>query len=215
MTLMTAPGRATEATSPVALLGPEPAGVRATLPGGGAVTLRPLRHGETEPLRSIFDGMSLDARVQRYLAGMPRLPDAMLTALADVDGVKHAAWLAIVGERPVGVARYIVVEPGVAELAFEVVDAHRGTGIGTLLLDAVTTVAAAHSVRRVRAALLPDNGPSRALVTKVGVRLFPSRSILEGEGPLRLLDPPRIDRRAVLALAASNTSWLNPARVVG
>ena len=117
--------------------------------------------------------MSLDARVQRYFTGMPRLPATMLAALADVDGVQHAAWLASVDERPVGVGRYAVVEPGVAELAFEVTDAHRGTGIGTLLLDTVTTVAVAHGVRRVRASLLPDNGPSRSLVTKVGVRLSP------------------------------------------
>ncbi len=215
MALTTAPGRATEATSPVALLGPEPTGVRATLPGGGTVTLRPLRHGEAEPLQAIFDGMSLDARVQRYFTGMPRLPATMLAALADVDGVQHAAWLASVDERPVGVGRYAVVEPGVAELAFEVTDAHRGTGIGTLLLDTVTTVAVAHGVRRVRASLLPDNGPSRSLVTKVGVRLSPAGSILEGEGPLRLLDPPRVDRHAVVALATANTSWRNPSRVVG
>jgi RimJ/RimL family protein N-acetyltransferase len=212
---MTAPGGATEATSPVALLGPEPTEVLVPLRQGGTVALRPLRPGEAGPLQEIFDGMSAEARFQRYLAGMPRLPGAMLTALADVDGVRHAAWLASVAGRPVGVARYVVVEPGVAELAFEVTDAHRGTGIGTVLLDAITTVAAAHSVRRIRAALLPDNGPSRALVTKVGVRLFPARTILEGEGPLRLLDPPRIDRRAVIGLAASSPSWRNPVRVVG
>ncbi len=215
MTTLTAPGRATEATSPVALLGRGPTGVHAPLPGGGSVTLRPLRHGETEPVQAVFDGMSPDARVQRYLTGMPRLPATILTALADVDGVRHAAWLASVDGRPAGIARYAVVEPGVAELAFEVVDAHRGTGIGTVLLDVVTTVAASHGVRRVRAALLADNGPSRHLVTQVGVRLAPAGSILEGEGPVRLLDPARVDRRAVVALAASATPWRNPARVVG
>jgi RimJ/RimL family protein N-acetyltransferase len=215
MTLMTAPGRATEATSPVALVGAAPAGVRALLPSGDTVTLRPLRAGETAPLQEIFDGMSAEARVQRYIVGMARLPATMLAALADADGVQHVAWLAFVDGRPVGVARYVVVEPGVAELAFEVTDVHRGTGIGTLLLDTVTTVAAAHGVRRVRASLLPDNGPSRHLVTKVGVRLAPEGTLLEGEGPLRLLDPPRVDRHAVVALATANASWRNPSRVVG
>ena len=215
MPLVMAPGRATEAPRPVALPGPEQAGVSATLPDGGTVTLRPLRHGETDPVQAVFDGMSPDARVDRYLTGMPRLPGAVLTALADVDGVRHAAWLASVDGRPAGIARYVVVEAGVAELAVEVVDTHRGRGIGSVLIDVVTTVAVTHGVRRSRAVLLPGNGPSRHLVTRIGVRLAPTGSILEGEGPLRLLEPPRVDRRVVVALAASNAPWRNPTRVVG
>ena len=56
--------------------------------------------------------------------------------------------------------------------------------------------------RRVRATLQPDNEPSRRLVTRAGVRLAVSGGLLEGEGDLRLLDPPRVDRHAVVALAA-------------
>ena len=40
------------------------------------------------------------------------------------------------------------------------------------------------------------------LVTRAGVRLAVSGGLLEGEGDLRLLDPPRVDRHAVVALAA-------------
>ena len=197
-----AAGRATEATSPVALLArPTPEHVVATLPGGDPVELRPLRRGESGPLQSIFEAMSPAARAQRYLTGMPRLPSAWLRALADVDGDHHVAWLAVVRGRAVGVARYVVVAPAVVEIALEVADDHHGRGVGTLLVDALTTTAVASGIRRVRATLLPDNEPSRRLVTRIGVRLSPADGLLEGEGPLRLLDPPRVDRHAVVTLA--------------
>ncbi len=202
MTIMTT-RRATEEMSPVALL-PSPlhASVPACLPGGGEVWLRPLQRGATGPLQSVIDAMSPAARAQRYLTGMPRLPATWLDVLSDVDGVNHVAWLASIGMTSVGIARYAVTDPGVVEIALEVADAYQGLGIGTVLLDAVTTVAAARGIRRVRATLQPDNEPSRRLVTRAGVRLTVSGGLLEGEGDLRLLDPPRVDRHAVVALAA-------------
>ncbi len=171
------------------------------LPGGRLVELRPLRHGEQEPLLAVFEGMSSTSRARRYLTGMVRLPAMMLGALTAVDGHRHVAWLASLDGRPVGIARSVHVDAGVAEVAVEVVDVHHGLGIGSALVDAVTTVAAARGVHRVRAALTPDNEPSRRLVTRVGVRLQVVDGLLEGEGPLRLLEPSRVDRRAVLALA--------------
>ncbi|GAA2151758.1 hypothetical protein GCM10009844_34380 [Nocardioides koreensis] len=171
------------------------------LPGGGTVALRPLRGGETEPLQAVFDGMSVDSRAQRYFTPMTRLPAGLVAALADVDGDHHVAWVAVLGGRPVGVGRYLLDDAGVAEVAFEVTDASRGAGIGTILLDAVTTVAAARGVRRVRASVLPENQPSRRLVARLGVHLTLADGLLEGDGPLRLLDPPRVHRHAVVALA--------------
>ena len=155
-----------------------------TLTALGVVELRRLRRGETAPLQAVFDAMSPDARAQRYFTGMPRLPAPVLDALADVDGERHVALLASVDDRPVGVARYVVVAPGVAEIALEVADAFQGLGIGTRLVDALTTHAAAHGIRRVRATVLPGNEPSRRLVTRIGVQLSMVKGLLEGEGPL-------------------------------
>ena len=181
--------------------GPRPDVVPVRLPGGRVVELRPLQHGERAPLLAVFEGMSSASRARRYLTGMVRLPSAMLGPLTDVDGHRHVAWLASADGRPVGIARYVLDGVGVAEVAVEVVDDHHGLGIGSALLDAVTTVAAARSVRRVRALLTPDNEPSRRLATRIGVRLQVVGDLLEGVGQLRLLDPARVDRQAVLALA--------------
>lgn len=180
---------------------PAPEAVHVPIPDGRVVALRPLRRGERDPLLAVFDGMSAESRARRYLTGMVRLPSTALEALTDVDGHRHVAWLASEHGQPLGIARLAQDAAGVADVAVEVVDGHHGLGIGSALVDAVSTVAVARGVRRVRASLTPDNEPSRRLVTRLGVRLNLVDGLLEGEGRLQLLHPPRIDRQAALALA--------------
>ncbi|CUR55221.1 hypothetical protein NOCA2230141 [metagenome] len=202
MTTLILPGHATVPQVPDA--------VPVWLPSGRVVSLRPLHHGERDPLLTVFDGMSSASRAQRYFTGLVRLPPSMLAPLTDVDGHRHVAWLASLERRPVGIARLVRDGDRVAEVAVEVVDDHHGQGIGSVLMDAVTTVAAALGVTRVRASLTPDNEPSRRLVTRIGVRLRLVDQLLEGEGPLRLVDPARVDREAVLALASRGAAAHDP-----
>lgn len=168
---------------------------------GGRAALRPLEGGETAPIVSVFSRMSLESRASRYLVGMPQLPAKVLAALADVDGCDHVAWLATMDGAPAGIARYVRTDPQTAELAFEVVDAHQGRGLGTVLLDSITTVAAANGVRRLQATAMSTNTPSIVLLRRIGIPLTVVGDVVEGQGALRLLDPPRVPRAAVLALA--------------
>ena len=179
----------------------------ALLSDGTPVTLRPLVHGETAPLLDVFDGMSVDARVLRYLNGLPRLPPQLLSMLTDVDGHRHVAWLASVDGEPVGIARYVRQTdcPTTAELAFEVVDRLHGRGLGAVLLDTITTVAAARGICRIKGTLAPSNTASRRLVAKVGAATRTVDGLLEAEGPLRLLGRPAVDRSAVLRLLCAGS----------
>lgn len=172
------------------------------LADGSTTALRPLRRGEDQVLDEVFGGMSAHSRRQRFLVPMPRLPGASRRILADVDGDRHVAWVALVGGHPVGISRYFRTAPGMAEVAFEVVDGHQGRGIGAALLDALTTDAGAHGITTLEATVDPDNARSVALLTSVGIRLMPVDGLLEGRGPLRLMEPARVDRLAVLDLAA-------------
>ncbi|HRK44966.1 MAG TPA: GNAT family N-acetyltransferase, partial [Nocardioides sp.] len=116
--------------------------VTAVLRDGGTVALRPLVMGEIAPQLAVLEAMSDGSRFQRFLTGMPaQLPSAARAALSAIDGRRHVAWLASIDGQPVGVARYVELEPGLAEVAFEDVDAHHGRGIGSVLLEAVATVA--------------------------------------------------------------------------
>lgn len=180
--------------------------VRVPLRDGGSVLLRPLVNGEVSVLDGVFEGLSARSRQQRFLVPMPRLPGAHRRALADVDDRRHVAWVALVHGEPVGICRYVATAPDTAELAFEVVDAHQGRGIGSALVDAVTTVAHARGITRLEASVEPGNVASEAVLARVGVRLVPFDGLLEGRGELRLAAPSRVNRRAVLALAGQSAS---------
>ena len=176
-------------------------GVPVRLRDGSEAVLRPLYAGEDVPLVAVFDQLSPDSRARRYLVGVPRLTQAMVDALVGVDGDDHVAWLASIGDRPVGIARYVRVGPVTAEIALEVADVYQRRGLGTALLDAVTTMACLNGFRQVEAFVLPGNRAPLNLLEKIGVSMKASGSVLEGRGPLRLLDPPTLDRTAVVALA--------------
>ena len=172
------------------------------LPDGGTVVLRPLQRGEIAPQLAVLEGMSATSRWQRFLTAMPpRLSTAAQAALSSIDGRQHVAWLASVDGRPAGVARYVEFEPGVAEVAFEVVDAHHGRGIASLLLEVVTTIAAYHGVRQLTATVLPGNDVSVRLLRKVGLCLHAADGLLEGRSELRVPTPAGLDRDAVLDAA--------------
>ena len=173
--------------------------VTAPLRHGDAV-LRPLLPGEVEPQRAVFEEMSAESRRHRFLTPVHHLPGSMWRALGDVDGRDHVAWLATVDGRPAGVGRYVRVAACTAEIAFEVADEHQGLGLGAVLLDAVTTVAAARRIRRLQASVLPSNQRSRHLLTLIGLGLRPVDGLLEGESLFHLLPTPRVDRPGVLRL---------------
>lgn len=178
--------------------------VVARLRDGDRATIRPMRGDEADTLLSVFAEMSDASRTLRYLTGMPSLPRPMLSVLTDIDDDRHVAWAAFVAGAPAGIARYVRL-PGstTAEIAFEVVDRHHGRGLATVLLDAVTTVAAARGIRRFEATVAPSNVASRRLLERIGLTGRLVSGLVEVEGALQLLDPPAVDRGAVLRLACA------------
>ena len=175
--------------------------LRARLADGNGVVLRPLRAGESGILESVFQRLSPRSRQSRYLVSTPRLTSGARRILADVDGRDHVAWVAMVEGIPVGICRYIRTNPDTAELAFEVVDAEQRRGIASALVDAVTTVAQAHGIVWLEASVAPGNAGSVVLLARLGMSLVLRDGLLEGRARLRLMEPARVDRRAVLRLA--------------
>lgn len=198
MTILTEPLASVAATG---LAVPARPATTTALVRGGLVELRPLGAHEASLVQAVFDGMSAGSVKQRFLAPMPRLTGTMVSRLTAVDGVQHVAWVALLEEAPVGIARYVVTDSGAADIAFEVVDACQRRGVGTVLLDAVTTVAHARGVQRIQACALAENTGSLTLLGKVGLRLAATGGVAEGESPLRLMEPAAVDRDVVLRLA--------------
>jgi L-amino acid N-acyltransferase YncA len=162
-----------------------------------------LAYGESAPLLEVFEGMSARSRAFRYLTAMPRLPGPLVRALSAVDGSVSVAWLATMDDHAVGIARYarMTDDPCTAEVALEVVDEQHRRGIGSALLDTITTVAADNGIRRIRATVHPENKASLRLMSRLGLPMSVDDGVMEGCAPLRLLDAPRVDRRAVAELA--------------
>ena len=76
------------------------------------------------------------------------------------------------GARPViaGEARYVVVEPGQAEIAFAVTDKYQGQGVGAALMRNLTAVARKAGLRELTAHVLPENVPMLRLLKNSGLR---------------------------------------------
>ena len=75
---------------------------------------------------------------------MPHLPRRTLDALAAVDGSRHAAWVALSGNEPVGVVRWVrdAADPGRAVIAIEVVDAHQCRALTDVAMKAAAAALA-------------------------------------------------------------------------
>ncbi len=183
--------------------------VEVSLDNAQLAALRPLRPHETGPLLEVFDGMSERSRARRYLTGMPSLPPTLIRRLVDVGRREHVAWLATIDGDPVGIGRYAAFDHRLVDVALEVVDRFHGRGLGGALLDAIATVACANGFSAVSATVHPSNHASVRLMRRVGLTLQVRDGLLEGEAPLRLPDPPRVDRQAVLGIIHSSRTPLD------
>jgi ribosomal protein S18 acetylase RimI-like enzyme len=97
----------------------------------------------------------------------------------NIDFVNHVALVAVLEElgrpRIVGGGRYIVVQPGRAEVAFVVVDQYQGQGIGSALLRHLATLARGAGIDELIAEVLPDNTSMLKVFEKSGFRLSTRR----------------------------------------
>src|SRR5215213_8448908 len=111
---------------------------------GESLAVRRLGACDRDAVAEAFERMSEQSRRMRYLAFKPRLSQAELRYLTDLDHSTHDALAALNGDgRIVAIARYAEDRPGTAELAIEVVDEYQGRGVGPALLEQTVDLAAA------------------------------------------------------------------------
>jgi RimJ/RimL family protein N-acetyltransferase len=91
-----------------------------------------------------------------------------------IDFVNHVALVAEINEGSkraiIGGGRYIVTAAGEAEVAFVVVDAYQGQGIGALLTRHLVGLARAAGLKQLAADVLPENLAMRKVLDKFGFR---------------------------------------------
>jgi RimJ/RimL family protein N-acetyltransferase len=120
--------------------------------------------------------LSPESRYRRFLHGGAVPTEALLDYLTNVDQDHHVAIGATITspdlktERGVGIARFIRLDsrPDVAEAAVTVVDDMHRRGVGTALLRELLRAARCRGIKRIRAEVLAENGPMRAILERVG-----------------------------------------------
>jgi RimJ/RimL family protein N-acetyltransferase len=150
------------------------------LPNHPDVTVRPIRATDKDALLDLFARLGAQSRLRRFLAPKPSLSAKEVAYLTEIDGRTHAALVALGPDGAfIGVARYAcaVGETETADVAFAVADAWQGRGIGTALGALLVEHARANGIMRLQVTTLPENGPARKLLGRMG---FEVRGIADG-----------------------------------
>src|SRR6185369_6908161 len=116
-----------------------------TLRDGTPFEIRDLRPGDRADMLDAFGRMGEQSRYYRFFSPKPGFSDAEVEHYMNADFVNHVALVAVVDRRGarqiVGGARYFISQPGVAEIAFAVDDAHQGLGIASALIRHLAAIA--------------------------------------------------------------------------
>jgi len=150
----------------------------ATLRDGKRVHLRWIRPEDAPLLRDGFARLSDASRRNRFFVALKELPDSVVRYFTDVDGVDHAALVALSvpddggPERGLGVARYIRSkgQPLTAEVAVTVADEFQRLGLGTLLLGTLAAAASEREVEAFTANVLWSNTNVRSWLLGLGAK---------------------------------------------
>ncbi|SEG15075.1 Acyl-CoA synthetase (NDP forming) [Thermomonospora echinospora] len=142
------------------------------LADGGTAHLRPIHSGDAELLRDFYQRLSPESIYYRFFSPRPRLSEREIEHFTTVDHDDRVALIATIGDSMVAVVRYdrIPDQPGTAEVAFLVEDAHQGRGLGSVLLEHVAAAARERGLRRFVAHVLPDNRRMTKIFRDVGYR---------------------------------------------
>jgi ribosomal protein S18 acetylase RimI-like enzyme len=128
---------------------------------GRTVEIRALKPEDRDGLLAAVDRTSGQSLYRRFFSFKRGFTDKEIDFYVNVDFVSHVALAALLpeDEQPVivGGARYIVVQPGRAEVAFAVDDAHQGNGIGAALMRHLAAIARAGELKELVADVLPEN----------------------------------------------------------
>ena len=152
---------------------------------GPELVVRPLKKGDTATVQAVFERLGEASRRARFNGLKHRLGEQELRWLATVGPNHHALVAYVDGDpEPVAIAR-LVRSGSSAEVAFEVVDAYQGRGIGSVLTQELVADACAAGIVELNALVRSDNPAALALLQRVLGQLE-----IRFEGPDMLVRAP-------------------------
>jgi GNAT superfamily N-acetyltransferase len=146
---------------------------------GRTVEIRAQRSQDREGLHAAIARSSTGSLYRRFFAVRREFSETETDYFLDIDFVNHVALVAVANEagQPtiVGGGRYVVVQPGQAEVAFAVIDAYQGLGIGSALMRHLSTCGRKAGLREFIAEVLWENGPMLNVFERSGLAMSMKR----------------------------------------
>ena len=188
---MTAVGNGTGNAGPASR-----AGTYALLTDGGTALIRAAGPADAEAVRAMHAALSPDNLYLRFFSLSPHSAESEAGRVCREPGPDHAALLAWLGDRLVGVASYEPTpKPGVAEVAFAVPDDMHGRGIATLLLEHLVSIGREQGLRAFMAEALPESRPMLGVFADAGLPVH--RQMTDGVVELTFPIPAGEDDRTM------------------
>jgi ribosomal protein S18 acetylase RimI-like enzyme len=160
---------------------------------GRKLEIRALRPQDQTDLRAAVDRTSAQSLYRRFFGAKRSFSDKEVAFFVNVDFANHVALVAVVEERGhaaiVAGGRYIVQQPGTAEIAFIVVDDYQGQGIGSALLRHLAILARNAGLKEFAAEVLPENIPMLKTFEKSGLKMSTKREAGTVHVALELANP--------------------------
>lgn len=166
--------------------------IRAALPDGTPVLVRPVRPEDKPLLVAGMERLSERSRRLRFLTATDHLSRQQLTYLTEVDGRDHQAWGVLVEEEAVAIGRFVRLEDDVAEVALTVVDDWQQRGIGRLLLGVLAKEARQVGVKTFTFVALPENAAIAAMLSGFGIVGEIDEGLLVADVDLDLIPTPEL-----------------------
>ena len=150
-----------------------------TLRDGRTITIRAQRREDLDGWRAALTRTGSETLHYRFFGVKREFSDKEIHYFLDIDFVRHVALVAIADEdlcpTLIGGGRYIVVEPGKAEVAFGLIDEYQGRGIGSALIRHLAAIGREAGLRELVAEVLSDNLPMLKVFERSGLAMSTRR----------------------------------------
>jgi GNAT superfamily N-acetyltransferase len=174
-----------------------------TLSDGRAIVIRAQRPEDREGFREAIARASTESLYHRFFAVKRHFSEQEAHYFLDIDFVNHVALIALADEHDhstlIGTGRYVVVEPGKAEVSFAVIDDYQAKGIGSILMRHIAEIGRKARLRELVAEVLADNLAMLKVFERSGLAVTTRRDGTVVHVAMRYPDPPDLDRQEKLA----------------
>jgi RimJ/RimL family protein N-acetyltransferase len=139
---------------------------------GRAVEIRALRPDDKDDMLAAVGRTGTQSLQRRFFVVKRGFSEQEIAFFMNINFANHVALVALAEEEGrkviIGGGRYIVTEPGQAEIAFVVIDDYQGQGLGTLLMRHLAVIARKAGLKALIADVLPENAAMRKVFSKFG-----------------------------------------------